>query len=264
MSGQKPDTLLETESTVVDEVVDNAVESVSTTQPSASAPELSSDKPEPSSNKQKPSGKSSSSSPSTLPSTTTTIEILRHGELEGEDTFRGSTDDALTDNGWRQMVAAIEGKNDWDIIITSPLSSCCEFAEVIAQEEEIDLEINKQFKEIDFGEWEGQTLSKIMKNDAELLGTWWESPTQITPPNGEDFHDFRARILKALKIVLEDYQGKKILLVTHSAVIRVIMMNILGMQESGLFRLNVDYASYSKIQMDINDVTGRGMLIEHR
>lgn len=201
---------------------------------------------------------------STQSSTVTTIELVRNGELEGEDTLRGSTDDTLSDSGWQQMVNALDDKNDWDIIVTSSLSSCSEFAEVIAQEEEIDLEINEQFKEIDFGEWEDRTLQEISKDDSELLNDWWQSPTQVTPPDGEDFHDFRARVLKAFKILLEEYKGKKILLVTHSGVIRVIIMSILGMQDTSLFRLNVDYASYSKIQIENDDLTGLGVLIEHR
>jgi len=194
----------------------------------------------------------------------TTIELLRHGVLEGDDTLRGITDDALSDNGWQQMVAALDTKDEWDIIITSPLSSCREFAEVIAQEEEIDLEINDQLQEIDFGDWEAQTIEDLMKHDGDLLNAWWQSPTQITPPNGEDFYDFRARVLKTFKVLLEEYQGKRILIVTHSGVIRVILMSILGMQDTNLFRLNVDYASYSKIHIDNNELSGLGTLIEHR
>ena len=197
-------------------------------------------------------------------SNSTTIELLRHGELEGGDIFRGSTDDALTDNGWQQMVSALGDKSEWDIIITSSLSSCREFAEVIAQDEEIDLEVNKQLTEIDFGDWEDQTLDDIMKEDSGLLNSWWQSPTQVTPPNGEDFHDFRSRVLKAFKEILREYKGKNILIITHSGVIRIILMSILGMQDESLFRLNVDYASFSKVRIDHNEFREQGILLEHR
>jgi len=193
----------------------------------------------------------------------TTIELLRHGALVGDDTFRGVTDDVLSNGGWEQMVTALEGKNEWDIIVSSPLSSCLEFTEVIAQEEEIDLEINEQLKEINFGDWEGHTLEELMKEDANLLNAWWQSPTQITPPGGEDFYDFKARVLKAFKRLLKEYRGKRLLIVTHSGVIRIILMSVLGMQDSNLFRLNVDYASYSKIIIDNDDFSGLGTLIEH-
>lgn len=194
----------------------------------------------------------------------TSIELLRHGALEGGDIFRGSTDDALTDIGWQQMVVALDDKNEWDIIITSPLSSCREFAEVIAQEEEIDLEVNEQLIEIDFGDWEDHSLDDIMKQDSDLLHAWWQSPAQVTPPNGEDFHDFRSRVLKAFKEILREYKGKNILIITHSGVIRIILMSILGMQDESLFRLNVDCASFSKVRIDHGEFAEQGILLEHR
>jgi len=59
---------------------------------------------------------------------TTVIDLLRHGDVEGGDVFRGSSDDPLSDDGWRQMQDALEDKSGWDVIITSPLQRCCEFA----------------------------------------------------------------------------------------------------------------------------------------
>lgn len=200
----------------------------------------------------------SGSNPSTV------IDILRHGELEGGDIFRGSTNDALTDNGWQQMVNALDNKNDWDIIITSPILGCREFAEVIAQEEEIDLEINKQLEEIDFGEWENKTPDEIMKQDNELLSAWCQSPTQTTPPAGEDFYDFKARVFKAFKEIKQQYKGKKILIITHSGVIRTLLMSTLGIPDENLFSLNVDYASFSQIKIDHHESSERGILIAHR
>lgn len=180
-------------------------------------------------------------------SLTTTIDLLRHGEVDGDAVYRGSTDDPLTDIGWQQMVAALTDKNNWDMVISSPLQRCREFAELVAEEDDINLEIDKSFQEIDFGQWEGLSPDKILKEDADKLKSWWQSPTRVTPPDGEDFHDFQARILKSLKQIIESNKGGNILLITHAGVIRVILMYALGMQEDNLFRLNVDNASFSQI-----------------
>lgn len=195
--------------------------------------------------------------------TKTIIDLIRHGEVEGDAVYRGSTDDALTDHGWLQMVGALENKNDWDIIITSPLQRCREFAELIAQEDEIDLEISPSLQEIDFGSWEGLSPDEIMQEDADLLHAWWSSPTKVTPPDGEDFHEFQARVLKSLKKIIQEYKGKKILLVTHAGVIRMVLMHVLGMQEENLFRLNVDYASFSRIHAYHDGTADTWNLIQH-
>ncbi len=194
---------------------------------------------------------------------TTVIDLLRHGEVEGGDIFRGSTDDKLTDDGWDQMQETLRGDVAWDVIVSSPLSRCAEFSESLADQEDIDLEIIEEFQEIDFGDWEGQSPDSLMKNDNDILKRWWLSPTKQTPPEGEDFHDFRARVLKSLKQIIEDHEGQRILLVTHAGVIRVILMYILGMQEENLFRLNIDYASISTIRMYHDDTGEWGTLISH-
>ncbi len=199
----------------------------------------------------------------TSKSNITTIDLLRNGVVEDDAVFCGSTDDLLTDQGWQQMVKAIENKNDWDLIVSSPLQRCREFADLIASEDDIDLELDRNFDEIDFGLWEGLSPEKIMEDEAELLNAWWQSPTKLTPPKGEDFHQFQSRVLNAFKDVTNNNSGKKILIVSDSWTIRVILMHILGLQSENLFRLNVDYACYSQIQIHHDEIGNKGCLIRH-
>jgi alpha-ribazole phosphatase len=194
---------------------------------------------------------------------TTVIDLLRHGEVEGGDIFRGSTDDKLTDDGWDQMQATLQGDVIWDVIISSSLLRCAEFAGSLADQEDVKCEIIEGLEEIHFGDWEGQSPDDLLKENDETLKRWWASPTKQTPPEGEDFHDFRARVLKCLKQITEEHKGKRILLITHAGVIRVILMYILGMQEENLFRLNVDYASISTIRMYHDETGAWGTLISH-
>lgn len=194
---------------------------------------------------------------------TTVIDLLRHGEVDGGEVFRGSTDDPLSDEGWQQMQDALEDISGWDVIITSPLQRCCEFSESLADEDALNLHINDQFQEIHFGDWEGHSPDEILETDAENLQAWWQLPTKETPPRGEDFQDFRSRVLKAFNQVTKKYEGEHILLVTHAGVIRLILMDVLGMQDENLFRLNVDHASFSRLRI-YRDQTGQwGTLIQH-
>jgi alpha-ribazole phosphatase len=194
---------------------------------------------------------------------TTIIDLLRHGEVEGGEVFCGSSDDMLTDEGWQQMQDALEGKSGWDMILSSPLQRCCEFAESLANEEDLKLHINEQFQEIHFGDWEGCSPDDILQTDAQNLQAWWQSPTRETPPRGEDFQDFRSRVLKAFNQLTKKYQDEQVLLITHAGVIRVILMDVLGMQDENLFRLNVDHASFSRVRI-YRDHTGQwGTLIKH-
>ena len=49
---------------------------------------------------------------------TTTIDLLRHGQCEGGEIFRGSTDVALSEAGWQQMRHATQEEDNWDRVIT--------------------------------------------------------------------------------------------------------------------------------------------------
>ena len=70
--------------------------------------------------------------PSTRPDTR--FDILRHGEPDGEDCFRGSgVDHPLTRLGWSQMQAAIAQDTQWDLIISSSLSRCLDFAKKLSE-----------------------------------------------------------------------------------------------------------------------------------
>ena len=199
----------------------------------------------------------------TLETTITSIDLLRNGVVEDHAVFCGSTDDVLSDKGWQQMVKAIESKNDWDLIISSPLQRCREFAELIATEDDIDIEIDSSFDEIDFGLWESLSPEQILQEDADLLNKWWQSPTKFSPPEGEDFHKFQARVLHAFKDIINNNSGKKILIVTDAWPIRLIIMYILGMHAEHLFRLNVDYGCFSQLQIHHDEVGQKGCLLSH-
>lgn len=198
-------------------------------------------------------------------SETTMITLLRHGEVELNGVFCGSTDSALSDNGWSQMQKALENEKGWDTIISSPLQRCQEFAESLSSEEEISLSLNENFQEINFGAWEGLDPKDILEDEteADALNAWWKAPTRIVPPEGEAFLDFRGRVLKAFNETVQEHKDENILLVTHAGVIRVIMMHILGMQDEHLFRLNVAYASLTKIRIYHDESGEWGTLISH-
>ncbi len=56
---------------------------------------------------------------------TTTIDLLRHGACEGGEIFRGSSDVALSEQGWQQMRAAIADETaPWQAVVSSSLQRC--------------------------------------------------------------------------------------------------------------------------------------------
>jgi len=172
------------------------------------------------------------------------IDLLRHGEVIGGTYYRGITDDPLSPLGWEQMQLALAGQPTWDIIISSPLLRCRLFSEALVKDLPCPLIIAQTLQEINFGDWEGKTAAHI---DPSLLTHYYADPAHYTPPNGEPFLLFQDRVLQAWQSVLADYPNKKILLITHAGVIRVILAHVLGIDLAHSFHIKIAHACFSRI-----------------
>jgi len=179
----------------------------------------------------------------------TLIDLLRHGEPEGGVKFRGHSDDPLSADGWAQMRAATASAGGWEVIVASPLRRCAEFAAELAARLGVPLETETRLREIGFGAWEGLTAEQVAARDPEALERFWRDPAQHTPPGGEPLAGFEARVAAGWHDVMQRHAGKRILLVCHGGVIRLIIARVLAMPRSHLFRLNVPFASASRVRV---------------
>lgn len=181
----------------------------------------------------------------------TTIDLLRHGEPEGGDMFRGHTDLPLTDLGWRQMRQAVESPEalPWQRLISSPLQRCLFFSEKLAVEHQLNYEKHEDLREISFGDWDGCSFEKVRHDYPQQLKQYWEDVVANTPPNGETLRDFQSRVEGVLQSLLAQHEGEHLLLVTHGGVIRVIMAAVLNMPLESITRIQVPYACLTRIQV---------------
>ena len=90
------------------------------------------------------------------------VGLLRHGETEGGNVYRGWHDDPMTSTGWRQMKISTTRLTHWDQIISSPLQRCSSFAKRFAQTHAIPYKEDARLMEIHFGQWEGYSAKQIM------------------------------------------------------------------------------------------------------
>ena len=187
----------------------------------------------------------------------TTIDLIRHGEPEGGPRYRGQSDDPLCERGWTQMRQAVGEHRPWDVIVSSPLRRCSDFARELAARCGVPLEVDDRWMELGFGEWEGRTAKEIMANDSERLSRFWLDPLQHAPPGGERLDAFRARIVSAWDDLLARHAGQHALIVAHAGTIRMVTSHALDMPLDRLFRLHVPYAGITRVRVDAN---GAGLL----
>jgi len=177
----------------------------------------------------------------------TIIDLIRHGEPVGGQRLRGTQDDPLSELGWAQMRASVADHKPWTSIVSSPLKRCHFFAQELAERHALQLDVNAQFREIGFGDWEGFTTKELMAKDPEALTRYWQNPDVHTPPNGERLSDFVSRVQSAWTELVEQSAGEHSLLVCHGGVIRAILVHVLGMPTEKLWCMDVPYANVSRI-----------------
>lgn len=179
----------------------------------------------------------------------TLIDLLRHGEPEGGVKFRGYRDDPLSADGWAQMRAATACAGCWDVIVSSPLRRCAEFATELAARHGVPFEAEERLKEIGFGAWEGLTAEQVSASAPEALALFWRDPIRHSPPGGENLEVFGQRVVAGWNDLLQRHAGKKILLVCHGGVIRLIIAQILSVPPRHLFRMQVPFAAAGRIRV---------------
>lgn len=196
-------------------------------------------------------------------SSTTTIDLLRHGDVEGGRKYRGQLDDPLSELGWEQLRTTTKKKQNWQHIITSPLQRCSAFAEELAKTHSLPLHIEPEYKEISFGLWEGKTADELLSSEPSAIKQYWNDPINTIPPQGEGLLAFEKRILDGWNNMLKEFQGSHILLISHAGVMRIILCHILNMPLTELFKLDIALAKASRIQIEQTEGDSWPRLIFH-
>lgn len=191
-----------------------------------------------------------------------TVDFLRHGEPEGGEVLRGRIDHPLSDLGWTQMqtAAALSHARKttpetpaWTHLISSPLVRCRAFAEHLASETGLPLEINENWQEIDYGDWDGMALSDWRELAGPQFREFRKDVSKLVPPNGEAFLNFRDRVLGQWEEIGELPDGSHVLIVTHGGVLRVVLPTVLGMPLNRSYPLHIPFASFSRVLLSVEE-----------
>jgi broad specificity phosphatase PhoE len=180
----------------------------------------------------------------------TVVDLIRHGEPEGGMKFRGRTDHPLSERGFAQMERALAHYQGCDVVVTSPLKRCVEFAQTQATRFVVPLWIDSRLREMSFGDWEGLTIPEVEQNHGIQIEDYWENPVALAPPNSELIPEFKNRIEIAWDDLIRVRNGQRILVVAHGAVIRMIFQKLMKFPLQNIFHLEMPFAACSRIELD--------------
>jgi probable phosphoglycerate mutase len=169
----------------------------------------------------------------------TLLYLVRHGETDWNRTHRiqGSTDIPLNDTGRAQAARAgrLLARRSWDGVYTSPLSRAFETATIIASELGLGEPLGvPALVERHYGEAEGLTDRRVMRR----------YPGATPVPGRESRAQVAARVIPALLDLAEANPGRHLVVATHGAVIRTVLLAVDAPVERGVAITNGSIHSF--------------------
>ena len=154
----------------------------------------------------------------------TTICIIRHGQTDRNKAkiIQGRGNFDLNEEGFRQArltALYLKQQNEhFDVIISSPLNRAIDTAKTIKEVLNIDSDIiiDPNFIEREFGKADGCNIEpniydRIIHDDIEGM---------------EKSYEIQTRLINAVKEVAKEYEGKRILITSHSHAIKGLLTGI--------------------------------------
>lgn len=181
--------------------------------------------------------------------TPTRLLLLRHGQtaLSVHRRYSGRGNPELTDLGRQQAQAAaryLAERGGIAAVVSSPLQRAYDTAAAAAKALGLDVTVDDDLIETDFGDWEGLTFAEAAERDPELH-TRWLRDTATEPPGGESFDAALERVCRARERITATYQGATVLVVSHVTPIKMLLRLALEAGPAILYRLHLDLASLS-------------------
>lgn len=172
--------------------------------------------------------------------------VARHGQTawNAQNKVCGITDVELTEKGIEQAkeLADIVKKHNIDTIISSPLKRAIKTSRIVANKNNITLQIEESLIEQNYGIYEGVDR----KNDNFLAN---KRNFAYRYPNGESMMQVAYRIYGLIDKIKAQYQGKNVLIISHGGVCRIIRTYFIDMSNDEFFSYTLENGKLEEYEL---------------
>ena len=181
----------------------------------------------------------------------TEIILIRHGETEWNSQLRmqGHSNSALSEVGRGQIQALGEWMKNvsFDHIYSSDSLRARQTAEAITQYSGDTLQFDQRIREKNLGVFEGLTSIEARERHPEIYRLFKTGGANYVIDEGESTQQVLDRALEFIEEIRLRHPEKRVVMVTHGGVVRVLMKYALGIsidaptsfliKNTGIFRL---------------------------
>lgn len=175
------------------------------------------------------------------------LHLVRHGEYV-LNKVGGWTDDHLSKKGISQIEEMLKDvDSDYDVFISSDLVRAKDTSLIINKKLNMEIIYDPGFREINSG-----ILNNVTLNELKANPSMWVDYTRLKMdeafPDGDSPNSFYKRVRDAFYNLINKNKGKKIILVSHSGVITVILCLINGHEYKNDLNLAPEVGSILKLK----------------
>lgn len=194
----------------------------------------------------------------------TIVYLIRHSEQLKLDGIKNITEEEQMSN--EKIILSVEGEikasnlskidelQNIDVIWSSNYVRAISTAKYIAHKNNLSINLDSNFNERKLGNLE--TLEKIDKNKKYSFTESQLLDSNFKNLEGENRNEVTIRMTASLNKLLEDYSGKKIVVVSHGAAIKFLLMNWCTLNEEHKLLYNnnlIDLKSPSIVKLEFDE-----------
>lgn len=190
----------------------------------------------------------------------TELILIRHGETDWnrELRFQGHVDVPLNATGHEQARRLAQRlateKTLVHHLVCSDLIRTQETAaptlQALLPHLRIDTLTDSSLREQSFGIVDGKRVDDIKVEHAEAWNQWLRFEADYGMPGGETTRQFHTRVMDAVRRIAQQYQGQKVMVVTHGGVLDMIWRTARGTGLDGPRQSDIPNAGLNRVRVD--------------
>ena len=119
----------------------------------------------------------------------------------------------------------------------------------------------KEFREINFGVWEGMSNDRILAEYHDEFFMWKKDPENLKVERAETLQELQLRAMNGVNKVIKNDDKENILIVSHSATLKTIILGLLNIDLSYFKNMTlnnvsltiIEFRDYNKVLRVLND-----------
>ena len=171
---------------------------------------------------------------------TARLNLLCHGSTDAVRAAAFPRDEPLDHRGKIGAKGLVGRLPSVDCCWTSPELRTRQTAKAL----ELGAKIQPMLRECDYGRWAGKTFSEIVADEPDAANSWLCDPT-AAPHGGESICDLMGRV--ATWLADETVRGQRSIVVTHSTIIRAMIVHVMDAPPQSFWRVDIGPLSVTRL-----------------